>query len=70
MRIYDEICKIKDILFYCKSREINLPYVLVNLLCFSKNVYLHNIISGTSCSHKYLQLVGTEIDIFQIHYIM
>jgi hypothetical protein len=41
MTKYVEICKIKYILFYCKSREINLSFAILNLLCFNKNMYLH-----------------------------
>jgi len=39
--MYDKICKIKYVLFYYKSRKTNLSFVINNLSCFSKNMYLH-----------------------------
>jgi len=39
--IYDEMCKIKYVLFYCKSRETNLSPAVINFTCFSKHMYLH-----------------------------
>jgi hypothetical protein len=38
---YVKACKIKYVLFYCKSREMNLSFAILNLSCFSKNMYLH-----------------------------
>lgn len=37
---YDEMCKIKYALFYCKLYKTNLSSVWINLSCISKNVYL------------------------------
>lgn len=31
--------KIKYDLFYYKSHEMNLSFTIINLLCFSKNMY-------------------------------
>jgi len=41
MTKYVKICKIKYVLFYCKSRETNLSFSMINLSFFSKNMYLH-----------------------------
>jgi hypothetical protein len=38
---YVKTCKIKYVLSYCKSREMNLTFAIFNLSCFSKNMYLH-----------------------------
>jgi hypothetical protein len=38
---YLKTCKIKYVLSYCKSREMNLSFAILNLSCFSKNMYLH-----------------------------
>jgi hypothetical protein len=45
MTKYVKTCKIKYVLFYCKSREINLSYAILNLSCFSKNMYLYRNLS-------------------------
>jgi hypothetical protein len=37
---YVKTCKIKYVLFYCKSGEMNLSSAILNLSCFSKNMYL------------------------------
>lgn len=34
-------CKIKYGLFCYKSCETNLSFIIINLSCFSKNIYLH-----------------------------
>lgn len=41
MMKYVKTCKIKYVLFYCKSREMSLSFAILNLSCFSKNMYLH-----------------------------
>jgi hypothetical protein len=42
MTKYVKTCKIKYVLFYCKSCEMNLSFPILNLSCFfSKNMYLH-----------------------------
>jgi hypothetical protein len=53
MTKYVKICKIKYVLFYCKSREMNLSFAILNLSCFSKNMYLHtNLSPNYYCTYQ------------------
>jgi hypothetical protein len=55
MTKYVKICKIKYVLFYCKSREMNLSFAIFNLSCFSKNMYLH---TNPSPIHHYYGILA------------
>jgi hypothetical protein len=58
MTKYVKTCKIKYVLFYCKSRKINLSFAILNLSCFTKNMYLH-----TNPSPNYNIFVAVMISI-------